>query len=159
MNKNTLYVILAALIFVMFIRHFQGCAIESPSSPVETKPKPVPKIVIPAPAPEPAPENLAIVYNDIDKAKNIAKHYNKKLILVFSADWCLFCKKLKSDLDHFANQNLYVLCLVDIEQNKSVVQEYKLKTLPTSIVFEHDKETQRTSGYNKNLYINWLKSL
>lgn len=154
MNKNSLYVVLAILIFTIIIRHFQGCAIENPiAAPVDTKPKPVPKIVVPE------PENLTIVYDDIDKAKKIAKYYNKKLVLVFSADWCPFCKKLKSDLDHFANKNSYVLCLVDIEKQKTVIQQYKLKTLPTSIVFENDEETQRTSGYNKISYANWLKSL
>lgn len=158
MSKKSLCIVLAILIFVLFIKHFQGCAVETPPLvPTDKKPKPVPKIIVPAP--EPAPENLAIVYDDIDKAKNIAKYYNKKLVLVFSADWCPFCKKLKSDLEHIANKNLYILCLVDIEKNKPVIQAYKLKTLPTSIVFDGDIEIQRTSGYNKSSYINWLKSI
>lgn len=158
MNKNSLYVILAILVFTICIRHFQGCAIETtPSLTIDTKPKPSPKVVVPEPKPQ--PEHLAIVYDDIDKAKNIAEHYDKKLVLVFSAEWCPFCKKLKSDLDILANKNSYVICLIDIEKNKKVVQQYQLKTLPTSIVLDNNKEMQRTSGYNRTSYSNWLKSI
>lgn len=64
-------------------------------------------------------------------------------ILKFHAQWCAPCKKLAKD---FERENLRVES-IDIEQEEDMVDEYGIRSVPTTIILdENDKEIKRWVG-------------
>jgi thiol-disulfide isomerase/thioredoxin len=113
-------------------------------------------VVIPTPNKPILKEN--IFYDEYDKAKKISIDYNKKLVLVFGADWCPYCKDLKKDINKIQEFKKYIVCFINTDNNKSLVQEYKIKSLPTSIIISNNTEEARKSGYKYNDYCEWLQN-
>lgn len=76
-------------------------------------------------------------------------------ILKFYAQWCAPCKKLAKDLD---NENLQVKS-IDIEQEEDMVDEYGIRSVPTTIILDdNDKEIKRWVGtFNVKEIHNYLK--
>lgn len=148
-NKNTI-LILVALILVFFYKYYQPELLT-----------PVPKndnvIVVPDPIPEPSPE----VEKGCDLSLTKALQTDKKLLIIFVADWCGYCKSLKKDLFDMPSIDNYVVCLADIdnELNKDIVKHFRIKMLPTSIIVDPEahKEIKRITGYNKEKYTTWIK--
>jgi thioredoxin-related protein len=100
-----------------------------------------------------------IFYDEYDKAKELSVTYDKKLVLVFGADWCPYCKDLKRDVKEIKGFSKYIVCFIDTDKNKEMVQKNKIRSLPTSIVFDtKDNELGRKTGYKKQDYENWLDS-
>lgn len=99
-----------------------------------------------------------IYYDEYDKCKELSKKYNKKLVLVFGADWCPYCRVLKKDINNISFKK-YIVCIIDTDKNKELVQKYRIKGLPTSIIIDH-KETElaRKTGYKQSDYNQWLDS-
>jgi thioredoxin-related protein len=81
---------------------------------------------------------------------------NKKVLVIFGADWCLYCQKLKGDLD-LLNLDEYVVCMVDADERADLKGKHLFKMLPTSLILLNKKETSRKSGYSKQDYMGWLK--
>ncbi len=87
---------------------------------------------------------------------------SKKVLLIFSADWCKYCQIAKNDMKN--DQQLseiiknYTIVDVDFDVDKDIVKGYNVKTIPAFVVFENDKEKGRKIGYNgpSNL-VNFLK--
>lgn len=99
-----------------------------------------------------------ILFDEYENAKKISKEYNKKLVLIFGADWCPYCKDLKKDTDKIQEFKSYIVCFINTDTNKSLVQEYRVRSLPTSIVIFNDKEEARKSGYKYSDYCKWLEN-
>jgi thioredoxin-related protein len=98
-----------------------------------------------------------IFYNEYDKAKTTADTYAKKLVLIFGAAWCPYCKDLKKDSSTIREFDDYIVCFIDIDNNKELTNKFQIKELPTSIIVYKNNEEVRKSGYKKNEYIKWLK--
>ena len=98
-----------------------------------------------------------IFYNEYDKAKNTADTYAKKLVLIFGAVWCPYCKDLKKDISTIREFDDYIVCFIDIDNNKDITNKFQIKELPTSIILYKNNEEARKSGYKKTEYIKWLK--
>lgn len=98
-----------------------------------------------------------IYYDEYDKCKDLSKKYNKRLVLVFGADWCPYCRILKKDIDNITEFKKYIVCFIDTDKNKELVQKYRIKGLPTSVIVDH-KETElaRKTGYKQADYNQWL---
>jgi len=120
---------------------------------------PTPSIVIPVVKPEPKPElTTNILYDDLNKAVDLAKDYNRNILVIFGADWCPYCKVLKKDIVNIDTKP-YIVCIVDTDKNTDLVNEYKIKGLPTSIILNTTKqELARKTGYKANDYSSWLKN-
>jgi thioredoxin-related protein len=121
-------------------------------------PLPVPSVV-PVVKPEPRPElETNIVYDDLNKSVDLAKEYQRKVLVIFGADWCPYCKVLKKDIVSIDTKQ-YIVCIIDTDKNTDLVNEYKIKGLPTSIVLNTTKqELTRKTGYKANDYNSWLKT-
>lgn len=70
-------------------------------------------------------------------------------VLMFSAEWCKYCQIAKKDLlenkEEVAGWNVVV---VDSDESRDMVNEYKVKTLPTFIYLNDDgQEVDRVAGY------------
>jgi len=114
----------------------------------------IPKIVVPV-VETGLKDN--IVYDDLNKSIELASRYNRKVLIIFGADWCPYCKTLKKDISSLFTQK-YVVSIIDIEKNSGIVEEFKIKGLPTSVMIDSNKkELARKIGYKKQEYEDWLK--
>jgi protein disulfide-isomerase len=103
-------------------------------------------------------------FEDIEKARAVARETNKLMLLDFSgSDWCIWCKRLKKEVfsksafQAYAKDNL-VLVNLDFpqfsaqsdavkKQNQQLAQTYRIRGFPTVILLSSEgKEIQRT-GY------------
>lgn len=97
------------------------------------------------------------IFNNINDAKIISREKQLPLIIIFSADYCQFCTQLKTEIIKQNLLNDYIICILDLEENKKWFSIYKVNTLPTSIMFDiNNKEISKIIGYNKGLYLKWL---
>ena len=86
----------------------------------------------------------------------------KKVLLIFSADWCTFCHKAKEDMsNHKILSEIiknYEIVDIDFDVDKDIVEGYNIKTIPAFVVFDEGKEVGRKVGYrNPNDLIKFLK--
>jgi len=100
-----------------------------------------------------------IYYDEYDKCKDLSVQYNKKLVLIFSADWCPYCRTLKKDIDNIVLFKQYIVCFIDTDKNKNLVEKYAIKGLPTSVIIDsRENELSRKMGYKQIDYNKWLDS-
>jgi thioredoxin-related protein len=70
-------------------------------------------------------------------------------VLMFSADWCKYCKLAKNDL--LANKDevaAWGVTVIDADVSKDLVRDYGVKTLPTFIYLnDAGEELDRVAGY------------
>jgi thioredoxin-related protein len=119
----------------------------------------IPDIVIPVVMPKPRPElETNIVYDDLNQAVYLAKEYRRKVLVVFGADWCPYCKVLKKDILNIDTKQ-YIVCIINTDKSTDLVNEFKIKGLPTSIILNTTKqELAKKIGYKVNDYNSWLKT-
>lgn len=76
----------------------------------------------------------------------------QKTLLIFSADWCHYCKVAKNDIN--TNDKLieviknYDIIELDHAVDKEVFTGYNIKVLPTFVIMQNGKEIGRSTGYN-----------
>ena len=79
---------------------------------------------------------------DYAKGMETAKQEGKPVMLVFDADWCTWCKKLKKDVfskdDVGKESQGLVNILVDIDKNPATAKKYNVRGVP-SIFFMNPK--------------------
>jgi thiol-disulfide isomerase/thioredoxin len=70
-------------------------------------------------------------------------------VLMFSAEWCKYCKIAKKDLlDNQDETAAWEVAMVDADTSRDVVKEYGVKTLPTFIYLnDAGEEVDRQVGY------------
>ena len=77
-----------------------------------------------------------------DSFEKIIKY--KFVICLFTARWCRSCQMVKPSFIEIANNNLDVnFGIVDIDDFKSISEEYKIHRLPTFIIFKEGKVLTR----------------
>lgn len=157
MSKNNLTVILFALVTIIFVRQISHTA----ENPNPKPPQPKPPVVVPNP--EPIPKlDTNILYDEYDKSIELAKTHKRKVILIFGADWCPYCVKLKKEVKSIKEFGKYIVCFLntDNKNNQSLLNKFKPRNLPTSVLIDiKAKEFARKIGYKNREYVSWLKSL
>lgn len=136
-----MFKILFLLTFFLFI----GCDekekyVESPN--VRTVPKKL----------EPISKDPVFI-KKYEDAINVSK--NKPLLIIFGADWCGACKRLKKEINQFDLTN-YVICFVNVDERKDLKNKYNINSYPTSIIIKEEKIIDKTIGYSRSNYENWL---
>lgn len=144
-NFDKLIIVLALCLIVFSLSYKKFDVHVTPKINVILVPKPKPVLT------------TNIFYNEYDKAKETASAYDKKLVLIFGAAWCPYCKDLKKDAINIREFNGYIVCFIDIDNNKDITNKFQIKELPTSIILYKNNEEKRKSGYKKIEYTNWLK--
>jgi thioredoxin len=73
---------------------------------------------------------------------------NNNVVLVdFSTQWCVPCKKMKPVIDEIKKENKDVkVVFIDADINKELVKKYKIRGVPVFIVFKDGKEQFRHVG-------------
>jgi thioredoxin 1 len=67
-----------------------------------------------------------------------------KKVLKFQASWCGPCKILSSTLSKITTD--VEIEEIDIEQNPTLTQQYKIRGVPTLVMVEDDVELKRVVG-------------
>lgn len=150
-NKTIVLLVLAGIFFYHFNTKQENIIPNINPSP--------PNVVVPTPAP--LPFNNEILYDKYDKAIELAEKYNRKIVLVFGADWCPYCRDIKKDTKNnkISNFTKYIVCFIDTDINSSLTSKFRIKGLPTSIIIDKkENELSRKTGYKNQDYNQWLDS-
>lgn len=93
--------------------------------------------------------------------KNIDFQIKQGLVLVdYWAAWCAPCKMMAPVLNEIADENIGKITVgkVNVEQYQQLAQKYKIKNLPTLVLFNKGKEVHRMIGFkNKKALMNEIK--
>lgn len=100
----------------------------------------------------------AIFVDSPEDAFVLATDTKKDLLIIFGADWCVYCNILKNDIH--TNLNIVedkIICFVNFDLRKDMVKEYKVRTIPDYMLYRDNIEIKRKVGYkNKNKLQEWL---
>lgn len=81
-------------------------------------------------------------------------------ILYFSATWCGPCKSLAPIINEIATSNNISIEKIDIDENPNLVKDYSIRSVPTLIFEENNKELGRNIGFaNKAKLQNLITNL
>ena len=81
--------------------------------------------------------------------KNYKTVIRKGTVLVdFWAPWCAPCKMIAPTLNEIAEEegDKITIAKVNVDQNKELAQKFKIRNIPTLIVFKNGKEQKRIMG-------------
>ena len=96
----------------------------------------------------------AIYINDVNIAQKHAQENDKELMLIFTADWCKYCKPLHDAIE--ANKELvnqkYVVCYVNYDNHKNLVSKYRVGAIPATIIIKKDVFIKITGYSNFDNY-------
>ena len=135
--------------------------IEEDVEPEPIDPEPVEEDVEPEPIdPEPVEEledevNPDPVNTDGKPVTITDATFNTKVleaelpvVLEFEADWCPFCRQMKPIVASVAleHRNTFIIGKLDIDENRRTTEAYKVKGIPTYIVFRNGAEVTRFAG-------------
>ncbi|MCB8994412.1 MAG: thioredoxin [Bacteroidales bacterium] len=88
--------------------------------------------------------------------KNFTQQTKNKLVIVdFWASWCGPCRMMAPVLNDVASElsgNSHV-GKVNVEQYQSLAQKYKVRSIPTLILFKNGKEVNRFVGIKSKDYL------
>lgn len=86
---------------------------------------------------------------DLSEAEKNAKDNNKTLLLVFTADWCKYCKPLKAEMEkNMAEINRkFVVCYINFDNNKDLARKYNIESLPSSVFIKENGEKRTIMGF------------
>ncbi|MCG9132794.1 thioredoxin family protein [Candidatus Poribacteria bacterium] len=112
--------------------------------PVDTDPEPVEEEV------EPEPINTDGKPVVITDATFKTKVLEAKLpvVLEFEADWCPFCRQMKPVVASVVleHRDTFIIGKLDIDENRQTTEKYKVKGIPTYVVFRDGVEVSRFAG-------------
>jgi thioredoxin 1 len=91
---------------------------------------------------------------------------NKKIIALFYASWCPFCRRFLSTFDKYSQKPNFALFIrVNMDDNDNPLwEEYDLEAVPSVIFFENGKVSKRLdcemgAGLNEDKLNAWLQLL
>jgi thioredoxin 1 len=67
-------------------------------------------------------------------------------VLDFYATWCKPCKLIDSYLDEALKEVEFTVEKINVDKEEDLVQQYKIKAVPTLIVFKDDVQVDRITG-------------
>jgi thioredoxin 1 len=105
-------------------------------------------------------EPSILVSNHTD-AILLAEKINKPVLLIIISDWCAYCDKMKEDL--ILNTNILddmIICYINYDKHKTIIGDYKIKSVPTMIFLKDNKEISRKIGYKDiEEFSRWLDNV
>lgn len=86
---------------------------------------------------------------DLSIAEKNAKDNNKTLLLIFTADWCRYCKPLKAAMEKNMEEinKKFVVCYINFDNNKDLARKYGIESLPSSVFIKDNGEKRTIMGF------------
>ena len=87
---------------------------------------------------------IKVTNNNID---NLISN-NDITLIDFYADWCGPCKALSPIIDEIANNERHITVgKVNVEEEKDLANKYRVRSIPTMVIFKNGKEVNRLVGF------------
>ena len=90
----------------------------------------------------------------------LSESSEKDILVIFSADWCKFCKILENDIVKNPKivENL-IICTINVDYNSDLVKTYNVGNIPDYFILHNKIEIKRRVGYkNKQDLIKWINN-
>lgn len=103
----------------------------------------------------------AIFVKSYDEAIVLSETSNKRILVIFSSDNCVYCSALKDKIDSGDWNNLLedkIVCYVDTVKYNNLASYRNVKMIPDSMIIYNDIVESRIKGYSQMEYRRWLKS-
>ena len=68
-----------------------------------------------------------------------------KNVFYFTAEWCGPCKKTRPIVEEMKREG-FEFQIIDADYEQLLVKRFEIKSVPTFILFENEKEVARISG-------------
>ena len=68
-----------------------------------------------------------------------------KNVFYFTADWCGPCKTTRPIVEEMKKEG-FEFQIIDADYEQLLVERFEIKSIPTFILFENEKEVDRISG-------------
>ncbi len=69
-----------------------------------------------------------------------------KQVLYFSAKWCTACQATTPIVENIKKSNQAQVAMIDVDYDVSLVEQYNVKSVPTTIILENNNEIKRYVG-------------
>ena len=69
-----------------------------------------------------------------------------KQVLYFSAKWCTACQATTPIVENIKKSNQAQVAIIDVDYDVSLVEQYNIKSVPTTIILENNNEIKRYVG-------------
>ena len=90
---------------------------------------------------------MAVVHITNETFEKEVMQAEGKVLVDFWASWCGPCRMLGPVIDQRGSELTDVkVCKIDVDANQDLAAKYKVKTIPTLVVFEGGKEVKRSVG-------------
>jgi thioredoxin 1 len=75
----------------------------------------------------------------VDEYLKLSGGANSLVLVNFSADWCVVCKRQKPILDQLKKEqrSQFVLVEIDMEQNPLIAEHFEVDGLPVNIIYKN----------------------
>lgn len=93
-------------------------------------------------------EDVSHGWVDLKKVKLIKQQmaeFTPNCAIVWTADWCRSCKKMKPIIAKLEKEG-YTVHVVDYDKNQALASHMDIKKLPTTVILENRKEKARHVG-------------
>ena len=85
-----------------------------------------------------------------------------KTVFYFTADWCQPCKKVKPVVEAMKKEG-FEFQMIDADYEQSLVERFKVSSIPTFILLEDGRELSRVTGAKTKTelenFINYEKTI
>jgi thiol:disulfide interchange protein len=175
MNKNSLLIVIAILaagiVAAYWFKTQSPQAVESQQQQNQdwndwnSGPNQQSQAPIQPPAAQPEVPALPSKPASYENAMQLSKTHKKPVLLFFTADWCSYCQKMKSQTFSDAQvkkaMDNVIYYEVNVDKERAIAQKWGVRSMPTyKIVDGSEKVLAADSGFKPPAqFITWLKGV